>query len=62
MPAKWTAEFIGEMHTEGVTRKQVAAEAGVTPEYISMILNGHREPKGAEEMMRGALKRLRDKR
>ena len=49
MPAKWTADLLGRMHLAGVTAKQLAAEVGWNPKYLSVVLNGHKEPKGAEE-------------
>jgi len=58
MPAQWTAELIGEMHLSGITAKQLAAEVGWNAKYLSFILNGHKEPKGAEQKLRSALKRL----
>lgn len=58
MPAQWTADLIGEMHLKHVTKKQLAEFIGVTPEYISMILNGHKEPKGAEDKLKEALRQL----
>jgi len=58
MPAQWTGEIIGEMHIHGITGKQLAAEANINEKYLSAILNGHREPKGAEERLRAALARL----
>ena len=58
MPAQWTADVIGEMHLKGISAKQLAAEANITQEYLSMILNGHREPKGAEQTLRAALKQI----
>lgn len=58
MPAQWTAELIGEMHLLGVTSKQLAAAVGWNPKYLSVVLNGHREPKGAEDKLRFAMKRL----
>lgn len=58
MPAQWTADVIGEMHLNGISKRELAAEMGVTPEYISMVLNGHREPKNAEQTVRDALARL----
>jgi len=58
MPAEWTAEIIGQMHLHGITAKSLAEEIGCTPEYISTILNGHREPKGAEAKFRSALESL----
>lgn len=61
MPAQWTATLLGEMHLAGVTAKQLAAEAGLNPKYLSAILNGHCEPKNAEQTLRAALARLVDK-
>ena len=58
MPAQWTAEIIGEMHLAGVTAKQLAVEVGWHEKYLSVVLNGHREPKDAEEKVRAALNRL----
>lgn len=58
MPAQWTANLLGEMHLAGVTAKQLAAEAGWHEKYLSAVLNGHREPKNAEQTLRAALARL----
>ena len=55
MPAQWTADVIGELHLKKLTKRQLAAHMGVTPEYVSMVLNGHREPEGAEWRFRAAL-------
>ena len=62
MPAQWTADLIGEMHLAGVTSKQLAAEVGWHEKYLSVVLNGHREPKNAEQTLRAALARLVEKR
>lgn len=59
MPAQWTAEILGEMHLSGVTGKQLAAEAGWHEKYLSAVMNGHREPKGAEDTLRAALARIK---
>lgn len=53
-----TADLLGEMHLAGVTAKQLAAEVGWNPKYLSVVLNGHKEPKGAEEKLNAALGRL----
>lgn len=58
MPAQWTAELIGKMHLNGITKKQLAERMGITPEYVSMVLNGHREPEGAEARFMNALSTL----
>ena len=61
MPAQWTADLLGQMHLAGVTAKQLAAEAGWHEKYLSAVLNGHREPKNAEQTLRAALARLVEK-
>ena len=58
MPEQWTAEIIGEMHLKQITAKELSAELGYRPEYVSMILNGHRSPKKAEQAFRKALDEL----
>lgn len=55
MLAQWIGEFVGRMHLHRVTITQIAREMGVTREYLSMILNGHREPQGIGERMNNAL-------
>lgn len=58
MPAQWTGELLGRMHMAGITAKELAAEAGWHPKYLSVVMNGHREPKGAEQTLNEALDRL----
>ncbi|OLR68414.1 helix-turn-helix domain-containing protein [Intestinimonas butyriciproducens] len=58
MPAQWTGELIGEMHLKGITAKQLAAKVGWHEKYLSAVMNGHKEPKGAEKKLRAALERL----
>ena len=58
MSQEWIATLVGRMHVCKVTKKRLADEAGMTPEYLSMILNGHRYPAGAEEKLTAALDRL----
>ena len=58
MPAQWTADLIGEMHLARVSKKQLAERLGVTPEYVSIVLNGHREPDGAAGRFKEALTRI----
>lgn len=61
MLAQWTGDFVGRMHRNKVTITQLAQEMDVTREYLSMILNGHREPKGVEKRMNDALDNLIEK-
>ena len=55
MIAQWIGDFVGKMHLNRVTITQVSQEMGVTREYLSMILNGHREPQDIEKRMNDAL-------
>ena len=58
MPKKWTGNLVGLMHDEKISFSDLAAELGVTNRYVSMVLNGHREPEGAEEKFMAALTRI----
>lgn len=58
MPAQWTAEIVGQMHKYKIAKKRLAEKMGVTPEYVSMVLNGHRNPAGAEQRFRDAVNEL----
>lgn len=49
MLAQWTGELVGKMHNHKISKTQLADNLGVTREYVSMVLNGHRTPAGAEE-------------
>lgn len=61
MPEKWTAEIVGTMHVAGINYKQLAAEVGWHEKYLSAVINGHRNPKGAEQALKAALERLTNK-
>ena len=58
MPAQWTADIIGQMHINKATGKALAEKLGYTPEYVSAVLNGKREPKNAEQIFRRGLDEL----
>ena len=58
MLAQWIGDLIGQMHNHRVTKTQLAEEAGVTREYASMVLNGHRCPNGAESTFTSAFQRI----
>lgn len=62
MPAQWTADVVGEMHLHRISKRQIAEQMGVTPEYVSMVLNGHREPEGAEARFKEALSQIIERR
>jgi len=58
MLAQWICAFVGQKHNHKVKNRELAAELGVTEEYVSMVLNGHRDPAGAEEKFTAALNRI----
>lgn len=58
MSAQWTGDIIGKMHMHHIKKKQLAECIGITPEYLSMVLNGHRSPPDAERKFRMALDTL----
>ena len=55
MPKDWTGELVGLMHCHRITGLQLAEKLGVTIRYVSMVLNGHRDPPGAEVRFREAV-------
>jgi len=58
MPAQWTGDVVGKMHLAGISMKQLAEEVGWHEKYLSAVMNGHREPKDAEQKVCEALDRL----
>ena len=58
MLAQWTADLVGKMHKHKVSKTMLAKEIGLRREYVSLILNGHREPAGAQDRFMAALDRL----
>lgn len=54
----WTGHLLGLMHIEGISAIELANELGWHPKYLSVVLNGHRTPKGAEEAVTAAYHRL----
>lgn len=61
MLAQWIGDFVGRMHRHRITITHLSQEMDVTREYLSLILNGHREPSGIEERMNDALNRIIEK-
>lgn len=51
----WTGRAVGKMHMLHITNREVAEKMGVTNRYLSMILNGHRNPPGAEQRVGAAI-------
>lgn len=58
MLAQWIGELVGQMHNNRISKSQLAEHMGVSREYVSMILNGHRDPTGAEGRFRNAVSEI----
>lgn len=62
MPEAWTGDLVGRMHNAEVTYEELAAEIGCGKSYLSMVLNGKRKPKDAENRFNAAFARVIEKR
>ena len=62
MSTEWTGRIVGLLHTHRITQVELATEMGVTAQYISMVLNGKKTPKGIEERMVDAIQAIADRR
>lgn len=58
MLAQWTGEVVGQMHQCQISTKDLAAAIGWHPKYLSQVLNGRVNPRGAEDKVRRALASL----
>ena len=56
--SNWIAETVGLMHINKITNIELGQEMGVTPQYISEILNEKKSPKDIEPRVRAALQRI----
>ena len=51
----WIANAVGKMHVNRISNIDVAKKLNFTVEYVSMILNGKRDPKDAETRIMSAI-------
>ena len=58
MSAQWTADVIGKLHLHKITRKELAEHMSMHPKYVIAVLNGKREPKGAEKKFKAAVEEI----
>lgn len=58
MVNEWIGEAIGLMHINKIQAKEVAKHIGITPEYFSMIMNGKKKPKNAEQKIMKAISEI----
>lgn len=61
MPAQWTGRIVGELHNNRITLKELAKEVGWHDKYLSQVINADQPPKGAEQKLTDAVKRLIEK-
>ena len=62
MLAQWIGDLVGQMHNNKVSKTQLAEHMGVSREYVSMVLNGHRNPAGAKSRFQAAVNEIIDQR
>lgn len=62
MVQKWTGRLVGKMHNERIKAEDIASELGVSTAYVSMILNGKRNPPNAKERFEAAVTAIIEKR
>ena len=62
MSKEWTGRIVGLLHTHRIKQAELAQELGLTAQYVSMVLNGKKSPKGIEERMEDAIQTIVDRR
>ena len=55
---RWIEKAVGKMHTHKITQIALAEKIGWTNDYISMILRGVKNPKGAKEKILNAIEEI----
>lgn len=62
MVEEWTGRIVGLLHTHRIMQADLATEMGVTPQYVSMVLNGKKNANGIQERMESAIQAIVDRR
>ena len=62
MAEEWTGRIVGLLHTYRITQGELAAEMDLTAQYVSMVLNGKKSPKGMAERMEAAIMAIAERR
>lgn len=62
MMEMWTGGVVAKLHTHSISRAELADELGVTPQYVSMLLNGKKTSAGMESRMMAAIDAIVDRR
>lgn len=58
----WTGDYVGRLHKHRVSQQEIADVLGVSRQYVTMILNGWKEPVGAEHTLEEALQTVLSRR
>ena len=62
MAENWTGEIVASLHIHKIKQSELAQEMGMTIQYVSMVLNGSRDPKGMKERMESAINAIVERR
>lgn len=62
MTENWTGGIVATMHTHRIKQSELAQEMGLTFQYVSMVLNEKRQPKGMKERMEAAIDAIIERR
>lgn len=62
MDESWTGLIVYSLHTHKIKRSELASEMGITAQYLSMVLNGKKNPKGIRERMETAIQDIIERR
>lgn len=62
MVESWTGGIVAAMHTHRIKQTELAKEMGLTFQYVSMVLNEKRQPKGMKERMEAAINAIVERR
>ncbi len=56
--AKWTGDIVAMLHVNGISQRELAAEMGLTHNWVSSVLNEKRYSPDIEHRMREAIARI----
>lgn len=58
MIESWTGAIVSVLHTHRITQVELAREMGITAQYLSMVLNGKKNPKDIKRRMEDAIQNI----
>lgn len=62
MAENWTGDIVAALHVHRIKQSELAQELNLTIQYVSMVLNGSRDPKGMKERMQAAINAIIERR